>query len=341
MNPTIREPEATTSVPASPSPDDAIAAGGETRSRPWMGWLAIPGALLLFVGGQYLGMLAARFVCTFVVPSWIPSHFEGGNWGRTLRTAMGLPRVAALVIVLTNACIVLLVLLVGRASGRRWRERLGLTSGCVPAREFPVLVLASIGALGIGWVVMTELRSAGLLHDVAASRKTLASALASGSPAAKILFVFGGSVLTGIAEELVFRGYLQRALLAHWRPVLAVGVAPVLAIGVASVIFAAMHGVAYDVYVLPVAVFLGYLAWRADSIFPTIVCHIMVNGLGQSAIAIWGFGSLHHARGVAGSGLTPLQSGAMSVAVLIGSAFLVWIGVSRVERSAGRTSQEA
>ena len=45
--------------------------------------------------------------------------------------------------------------------------------------------------------------------------------LRSAGPVLGAAFVFGGSVLIGIEEELLFRGLLQRRLLRAWHPAVA------------------------------------------------------------------------------------------------------------------------
>lgn len=80
-------------------------------------------------------------------------------------------------------------------------------------------------------------------------------------------------LLPGIVEELFFRGYIQRRLLQRW--------SPVTAIILTAVLFTVAHGVTPPVLltVLPVGVWLGWIAWRADSIWPGCVCHAAFNAI--------------------------------------------------------------
>jgi membrane protease YdiL (CAAX protease family) len=202
-----------------------------------------------------------------------------------------------------------------------------LVRGRVPARELPLLVLANLGALGLGLLLVSALQHAGLLTELGKSRKyaaALKGTLASAGPATQVALVLSGSVLAGLAEELVFRGYLLRALLVRWRSA--------LAIGVSSVIFAALHGdLAYDLFVLPAGVFMGYVAWRADSIVPAIVCHVSVNAIAQTGIAVFGKEAARTA-GFAPGARWDAPTLALLAGALTVSAARAWLGVWRVQR---------
>lgn len=78
------------------------------------------------------------------------------------------------------------------------------------------------------------------------------------------------SIAPAIAEELLFRGYIQTRLLQRW--------SPWLAIGVTSIVFAIMHmDLQHVVGVLPIGVWLGIMAWRTGSIWPCVFCHFINN----------------------------------------------------------------
>ena len=331
MEPTVPQQESPvldSSAALSPAGDRTEAAG-ESPPRPTGVWSALLGATLLCVGGDLVGVLLAVLVLAFLVSPW-SSH---GPPSPSVSQAMTQPRFFVLSLTLAGACTVLFALLAGRNAGRPWRDRLGLVRGRVPARELPLLVLAGLGVLGIGMLLVSALQHVGLLGELGKSRKYVAAlkvALASATPATRVALALSGSVLAGLAEELVFRGYLLRALLVRWRPA--------LAIGVSSVLFAAMHGdLAYDVFVLPAGVCLGYVAWRADSIVPTIVCHASVNALGQTGIAVFGKWSARSAGLAPCAHDTPTLA-LLASAALVVSAALVWIGIWRVQRSTRITS---
>jgi uncharacterized protein len=167
--------------------------------------------------------------------------------------------------------LVAVVVLVARFSAHPWWRRLGLTRGRLPAREYATAVLAS---LSLAWAV-----AAGLLGLLAVTGLTAAS-FATGhvvpaglmpfaAPGERAMLLLGGSLLTGVSEELLFRGFLQRGLLDRWRPA--------AAIAVSAVLFALAHGPVRFALVLPVGLWLGWLAWRSDSVLPGIAGHVVLN----------------------------------------------------------------
>ncbi len=81
------------------------------------------------------------------------------------------------------------------------------------------------------------------------------------------------SVSPGICEEMFFRGYVQSRLLKRWHPV--------LAIGFASVFFSLAHiEPAHALLVFPLGVWMGVIAWRTGSIWPSITTHTLNNAYG-------------------------------------------------------------
>ena len=94
-------------------------------------------------------------------------------------------------------------------------------------------------------------------------------------------FIILGSVVPGVVEELVFRGYFQQRLLQRY----STGVA----IGVSSFLFALYHGEPiYILAILPIGLWLGLLAWKLDGIVPGIICHAVNNAIAFSAYAVSG-----------------------------------------------------
>ncbi len=91
-----------------------------------------------------------------------------------------------------------------------------------------------------------------------------------------ILFI---AIAPGICEELFFRGYLQRRLTRRWG--MWIGVL------VSSVLFGVMHIMPHTVvFAFILGIWLGLMAWRTDSIWPSAVCHALVNGLWN----VWNIG---------------------------------------------------
>ena len=85
-----------------------------------------------------------------------------------------------------------------------------------------------------------------------------------------LLLLFMMSVVPGIAEELLFRGYLQGRLLER--------LTPFWAIAISTSIFAAAHmDPQHAIGVIPLGMWLGVVAWRAGSVWPAVLCHIANN----------------------------------------------------------------
>ncbi len=87
-----------------------------------------------------------------------------------------------------------------------------------------------------------------------------------------VLLVVTVAIATPITEEFLFRGLLQRWLERHR------GVTS----GVlwTSAIFAAIHTIPYLLIpILIMAVILGAIVWRAESVWPAVVAHAAANGL--------------------------------------------------------------
>ena len=85
-------------------------------------------------------------------------------------------------------------------------------------------------------------------------------------------FVLFIALAPGLAEELLFRGYVQRRLIQRW---------PVwLGILVTTVLFAVLHLMPHAVlFAFVIGLWLGLIAWRTDSVWPSVACHALVNGL--------------------------------------------------------------
>ena len=87
-----------------------------------------------------------------------------------------------------------------------------------------------------------------------------------------IPFVLFIALAPGFNEEMLFRGYMQRRLLARW--------GPWVALSITAVIFGLFHMMPHAIAAaFPIGIWLGLMAWRSGSIWPGIACHALVNGL--------------------------------------------------------------
>lgn len=146
-------------------------------------------------------------------------------------------------------------------------ERVGFVKGRLPLLLWPLVV---VGTPFVGW--LTHLVLLGLFNHKGQQLEMLDQMLGHQQGGGLVLVFFLVAIMPGISEEMLFRGYVQRRLLARL-PVWA-------AIGISSSLFATahmepMHGIA----VFPLGCWLGVVAWRSGSIILAILCHIMNNTL--------------------------------------------------------------
>jgi len=86
------------------------------------------------------------------------------------------------------------------------------------------------------------------------------------------------AVLAPLVEELVFRGLLYGWLAGRW--------GTIVAWIVSSLAFAAAHvEPAHAILVLPLGLWFGWLRRRTDSLWPSLVAHMVNNGLAVVAAA--------------------------------------------------------
>ena len=171
-------------------------------------------------------------------------------------------------------------LLLARLSPGSAREHLGLVSGTMPPRVFPILILASFGMTAGTAALAVWLIEVGAVPELSSRWIEFAKSFRAHSLGWALVMVASTSILPATCEELLFRGYLQRRLLQRWHPA--------LAILVSSVMFGLAHGQpARMVFTVLDGIWLGYLAWRSGSVLPSMLAHAATNGAAQ-ALLQWG-----------------------------------------------------
>jgi membrane protease YdiL (CAAX protease family) len=147
-----------------------------------------------------------------------------------------------------------------------WRARLGLHSGRLPRWTWPLFLL---GTPVIGW--FSSLIMSRFTAEPSEQLKMFERMFQFHSTSSLVVLLLLVSVLPGFVEEMLFRGYLQRRLLTR--------LSAVTSIGICSAFFAAAHmDPMHAVAVLPLGIWLGVVAWRADSVWPAIFGHMGNNG---------------------------------------------------------------
>ena len=135
------------------------------------------------------------------------------------------------------------------------------------------------------------------------------------SPLALFLLFIAVSLLAPIGEELLFRGFFQQFLESYWKDI-------TKAVLFTSLFFAIIHMNPFwfiQIYVL--GVLLGYLAWKTNSIFPSLILHSLNNTI---AIII-SYGGLDKSN-------VYVTSGHINPVVLIFASFLIYISFSKIKK---------
>lgn len=87
-----------------------------------------------------------------------------------------------------------------------------------------------------------------------------------------LLQIFSVGIVTGIVEELIFRGIITKHLRKYMHPAIAVVIS--------SVLFGLMHpSIISMVYATILGLVLGALYVKYDSVLPSILCHIAFNSM--------------------------------------------------------------
>ncbi len=187
-----------------------------------------------------------------------------------------------------------LAIAAGLLSPQPLSQRLGLDRSRLGALGWWIVPL---GALGLNQAVdgAFELSGFGRGDTLEGVLKLLAGARGP-TLAASVLIV---GALSATCEELFFRGYLQRRLVARW--------GPLAGILLASFLFGLAHwDWHHSLFAFAFGLFVGVAAWAADSTWPAIVAHVVNNTVSVLTLVLgWDIG--------AGS------SGALQVALLVGT----------------------
>jgi membrane protease YdiL (CAAX protease family) len=81
------------------------------------------------------------------------------------------------------------------------------------------------------------------------------------------------ALVPGVCEELFFRGLVQRGLLR--------ALAPAQAIAATALLFGLFHGdLQQGTFAALLGAWLGWVAWRTDSVWSAAAGHVLANGIG-------------------------------------------------------------
>ena len=143
--------------------------------------------------------------------------------------------------------------------------RLGLAAGRLSWR---LLALLAVGMLALSHALDGVLEISGLREHSALAE--LPGRLAGVHGETLALALLALALAPGIAEELLCRGLVQRALLPR--------LGPAGAIGAGALLFGALHlEPVHAAFAVVLGVYLGIVAWWADSTRAAIGCHVVNN----------------------------------------------------------------
>ena len=149
-------------------------------------------------------------------------------------------------------------------------KRLGYTRSLLPWRAFPLLLAGTFFAGGVGGIIVER-----LFQDPGPEMRMIQDMMQKPTGAGLAILAILICVLPPLSEEALFRGYLQRRLLQRWHPAAAVAVS--------STFFVVSHlDPVHILAVVPLGVWLGVVAWRSDSLWPSMLCHFAQNSFALS-----------------------------------------------------------
>lgn len=215
-------------------------------------------------------------------------------------------------VALLNALVVMVVLLAPTflyvwERGWCWREAFrwrGVRWQIALATLVGTLALGAAISQGLLWLMQ-------LFPEIpVVSQSKLTELLSGATRAVSPLLLLLAVMLPALPEELVFRGVLQQAFERRYRPA--------KAIIVTSLVFAAFHlDLLQMLSVFPIALFWGWVAWRSQSVLPSLLAHALQNGVTVVSVLSTS------ASGVSGGMSLPTFSPQWGVAV---SGLLLWGG---------------
>jgi len=235
-----------------------------TDSRPRV-WLTL---------ATFLGLFASIFVVSALVLGVVLAvqMVGGGDDGNAVGNAseaiaeLVKTRLGLHVMILPPGIVLIVFAVIGAAlTGGGIKKRLGLVRPKIAPGLF---LLALLGTMGLCIWEMWFL--SWLELEPSAQMEMMSTMFTSHEGWFAIYAMILAGLAPGLAEELFFRGYVQRRLLTRLS-------APA-GIGLASITFALMHfDPQHIMAVFPIGVWLGFVAWASRSTWTAIACHAANN----------------------------------------------------------------
>lgn len=216
------------------------------------------------------------------------------------------------VLLLLNAAllgVVLLcpVLLIGKERRWSWREAFRWRSV-----HLVTIILTAFGTLALGVAASQIVLWLAQWADTGLQRSKLEQLLSLSARSSFPGLVLLAVMFPALPEELVFRGVVQQGFEQRYRPA--------VAIALASLCFVLLHLDPLQIIgILPIALFWGWVTFRAQSVIPSLIAHALQNGVTVIAIIVskpeWQEGLV-----------SPLQAMPPEPKAFIGG-LLVWIAI--------------
>lgn len=222
-----------------------------------------------FAGAPLLGV---RFAAAFAVLALLPTVV----WDTVLRAGVDLAAASDQeqlewsMFGFVVACLAVVLFAVWQPAAAPWRP---LRAGWALRRYVPFLLPWIVLLVGYLWLA----HAAG--HAVVPQATLRYFAVAPVDRPGFWLIAFGTVVAAPLAEEIVFRGFLQGALqqlLPRWG-----------AIAVAAAVFGLCHTLPYALPVGLLGAFFGFLFSRAGSLWPSVIAHAAHNLLTVAVTVYW------------------------------------------------------
>ncbi|MEM7455023.1 MAG: CPBP family intramembrane glutamic endopeptidase [Planctomycetota bacterium] len=227
--------------------------------RVWPCFVALAAAISAAIGSQIVIVLALFAVRT--------SNGESvGEISESLTRDLSQPYWFVFLGLLSQIPMFVAAMVAARMSpSEAFRERLKLNPTGWSIGRYVVVTLSAIFPTAIGMLL------AGLLTLLLPPDPSVALLYENMTIAWAIPFLLFISLAPGFGEELLFRGYVQGRFLKRW--------SPMVSITASSIIFGLFHIMPHTVvFATVVGFWLGYVAWKSNSIWPTIICHAFING---------------------------------------------------------------
>jgi len=236
MMPMTASPTGISARPAAAAPD----ASRPTRVRGALAVALLAPALSLLAQWGYLAFASASD----------PAH------------VIDTPLEMALLVAIVQLVFLAIACVAAWRSGRPLADGLGLGPGRLPASAYPVLALGTLVAVAAGAILARA-----LVGPPSAAHLERLEHFVGGPWASGLVLVVVASLGPALGEELLYRGWVQRRLLGAW--------SPWASLAATAIVWSGIHfELGQIVMALPLALWLGYVAWRADSIRPAVACHV-------------------------------------------------------------------